>query len=399
MLYAIYDALRGHLTGWSIHSFLQILDQLEFRALAAALLAFGIVLFVGRPVIRWLREQKIGDTGMTDADALRTLTASKANTPTMGGVLIIGAIVVAVGLLADIRNFYVILGLVVALWLAAVGGADDWLKLKSASRPSGSRQGLYAWEKLIFQLAIGAVVGWFLFRHTDAAGSGPNVGHILNLPFQKTYLTDREHWMLMNPALIELPRVLFVVLAILMVAGMSNAVNITDGMDGLAVGISTAVGLGLIVLVSIAGSQPEAQRLLVPFVPESHELLVFIAALVGACLGFLWWNCAPAHVFMGDTGSLALGGVLAYVAIVVRQEILLLIMSTVFLLEIASVVGQVGWFKYTRMRTGTGRRLFKVAPIHHHFHVSGWTEHQVVTRFWIVSMLCVVAALMLLKAR
>src|SRR5690606_15475189 len=213
------------------------------------------------------------------------------------------------------------------------------------------------------------------------------------------YLTDREHWMLMNPALIELPRVLFVVLAILMVAGMSNAVNITDGMDGLAVGISTAVGLGLIVLVSIAGSQPEAQRLLVPFVPESHELLVFIAALVGACLGFLWWNCAPAHVFMGDTGSLALGGVLAYVALVVRQEILLLIMSAIFLLEIASVVGQVGWFKYTRRRTGTGRRLFKVAPIHHHFHVIGWTEHQVVARFWIISMLCVVVALTLLKAR
>jgi phospho-N-acetylmuramoyl-pentapeptide-transferase len=399
MLYAIYDELRGRFTGLSINSILQILDQIEFRALAAALLAFAIVLFAGRPIIRWLREQKIGDTGMTDADALRSLTASKANTPTMGGVLIIGAIIVAAGLLADIRNFYVILGLVVALWLAAVGGADDWLKLKQASRPTGSRQGLYAWEKLIFQLAIGAVAGWFLYRHADAAGSGPDIGHILNLPFQKTYLTDSEHWMQINPALVELPRAIFVLFAILMVAGMSNAVNITDGMDGLAAGITTVIGLGLIVLVSIAGSQAEAQRLLVPFVAESHELLVFIAALVGACLGFLWWNCAPAHVFMGDTGSLALGGLLAYVALVVRQEVLLLIMSAVFLVEIASVVGQVAWFKYTRRRTGTGRRLFKVAPIHHHFHVSGWTEHQVVARFCIVSMLCVVVALTLLKAR
>src|SRR5690606_13569523 len=194
-------------------------------------------------------------------------------------------------------------------------------------------------------------------------------------------------------------RAAFVIVAVLMVAGMSNAVNITDGMDGLASGVTVAVAMRLVVLTYIAGSEGTAQFLRVPFVTESNELIVLASATAGACLGFLWWNCAPAQVFMGDTGSLALGGVIAYIAVVIRQEALVLVMSGVFLLEIASVALQVGCFKITRRLTGTGRRIFKLAPYHHNLHLSGWTEGQVVTRAWIVAAILVVLALALVKVR
>jgi phospho-N-acetylmuramoyl-pentapeptide-transferase len=397
VLYLLYKALQGWLIDMRIDWLFMVLDQLAFRALAAAGLSFAIVLIFGRRVINWLRLKKIGDTGLTDADALRTMSQSKANVPTMGGILIVGGILASVGLLADVSNFYIILGLATMLWLAVLGGMDDWLKLTAASRPGGSRQGLYAWEKLVFQLGLGLMVAWFVYNHGDSAAP-KDLGHVLNLPFQKTYLRDAAGVFDVSGSLIYLPRVLFVIIGMLMIAGMSNAVNITDGMDGLATGITSIVALGLVVLTSIAGGTL-AQTLLVPQITESAELVILAAAMAGACLGFLWWNCSPASVFMGDTGSLALGGIIAYLAVVVRQEILVLIMCGVFLIEIGSVVLQVGWFKYTRIRFGQGRRLFKVAPIHHHFHLVGWPEQQVVSRFWIISATLVIAALALIKLR
>jgi phospho-N-acetylmuramoyl-pentapeptide-transferase len=389
MLYLLLDKTRGWLDSVGLYRVFMVLDQLEFRALVAALVAFGLVLFAGRPVIAWLRRRKIGDAGLTDAEALRRHTASKANTPTMGGVLIVGAILASVLLLADLSDFYIVLALVVLVWLAVLGGWDDWLKLTAASRPGGSRQGLYAWEKLIFQLGLGVLVGHFSYNHGDSSLER-DLAHVLNLPFQRTY----EPGSGVAAGLFYLPRVAFITLAVLMIAGMSNAVNITDGMDGLATGITAAVSLGLVVLTFIAGREAIAQYLLVPSITGSRELIVFAAAITGACLGFLWWNCAPAQVFMGDTGSLALGGVIAYIAFVVRQEVLLLLMCGVFLLEIGSVVLQVGYFKATG-----GKRIFKCAPFHHHLHLSGWTEGQVVTRFWIVSAILVALALALLKVR
>ncbi len=403
MLYVLLDTLRDRFIAWGVYWVFMLLDQLVFRALVSASLAFLLVLLAGRPVIGWLRAKKIGDTGLTDAEALRRHTASKANIPTMGGILIVGAIAASTLLLADIRNFYVILGLVVLLWLAALGGVDDWLKLTVATRATGaSRQGLYAWEKLVFQLGLGVLIGYFAYHYGDSAAP-KNLSHVLNLPFQRTYdpsaMFGNSEADGLNTSLIFLPRVVFVIVALLMITGMSNAVNITDGMDGLAGGISAAVAAGLAVLAYIAGSQADAQRVLVPFVAYSDELLILAAAVAGACLGFLWWNCSPAQVFMGDTGSLALGGTLAYIGVVIRQEILLLIMSGIFLIEIGSVVAQVGYFKYTRIRTGAGQRLFKIAPYHHHLHLSGWTEQQVVARFWILSCILVVLALALVKVR
>lgn len=388
MLYLLLDQLRGRLIDNGVYSPFAVLDQLQFRALAAAGLSFAIVILLGKPTIRWLIRKKIGDSGMTDAAALQQHTTSKAKTPTMGGILIVGAIVASTLLLADLRVFYVKLGLVVLVWLAALGGVDDWLKLTAATRAAGSRQGLYAWEKLVFQLGLGLLVGWFLFHQGDGQ---PDLRHVLNLPFQKTYVgLDRAF----NPSLIYFGVGTFVVWSTLYLAGLSNAANITDGMDGLAGGISVAISVGLFVLTLIAGDQGIAQHLLVPYIPEAGELAVIAGATAGSCVGFLWWNCSPAQVFMGDTGSLSLGGIIAYSALAIRQELVVLLMSGVFIFEILSVIIQVGYFKYSG-----GKRVFRCAPFHHHLHIGGWTEQQVVARLWIVSIILVVVALASLKIR
>jgi|SoiMethySBSTD1v2_1073268.scaffolds.fasta_scaffold131534_2 phospho-N-acetylmuramoyl-pentapeptide-transferase len=390
MLYSFAKAFGGWLLEHNLDWAFMVLYQTEFRALAAAGLAFAIVLLLGRRTISLLTRMKIGDTGMTDAEALRGRAQSKANTPTMGGVLIAGAIAVAVLLLADVTQFYVYSSLVVLVWLAGLGSVDDWLKLTAVRRGTGGRQGLYAWEKLVFQLGLGLLIGLFAYQHGDTAAAH-DMAHVLNVPFQKTY-TDGGG--LVNGALIYLPKWAFITLAVLMTAGMSNAVNITDGMDGLAGGISAAVSMGVCVLALVAGKESWAQYLLVPHIQGSGELAVVGGAMAGACLGFLWWNCSPAQVFMGDTGSLCLGGLIGYIAVVIRQEVIVLLMCAIFIMEIASVVMQVGYFKATK-----GKRIFKCAPYHHHLHLSGWTEGQVVARAWIVSILLVVVALASVKLR
>ncbi|MFM9995583.1 MAG: phospho-N-acetylmuramoyl-pentapeptide-transferase [Phycisphaerales bacterium] len=391
MLYVLYDRTRDWLEEVGLIWAFRILDQVEFRALASAFLSFVIVMTLGRRAIAVLTRMKIGDTGLTDAEALRASARSKANTPTMGGVLIAGAIAVSVLLLADVREFYVYAALIVLAWLAALGGVDDWLKLTAARRGLASRQGLHAWEKLVFQVGIGLLVGLFAYEKGDVPEVPLDLAHVLNLPGQKTYFGKAAE---LNPALLFMPQWLFIVVTVLMMTGMSNAVNITDGMDGLASGVTVTVSLGVLLLTLIAGSQALAQALLVPYIHSADELAVLAGAMVGACLGFLWWNGSPAQVFMGDTGSLCLGGLLGYIAVIVRQEAVVLLMCGVFLLEIGSVVLQVGYFKWSG-----GKRIFRCAPLHHHLHLGGWTEQQVVTRFWIVSILLVVAGLLSIKVR
>jgi len=391
MPYFLFDILRNWFETHGLFPYVRIFGEVQFRVFAAAVLSFAIVLVAGKPVIKWLRAKKIGDAGLSDSSALAAHATSKASTPTMGGILIIGSILISTVLLADIASKYVILALIVMLWLAVLGGIDDWLKLTAASRQSGSRQGLYAWEKLVFQLGLGLLVGYFVYNFGEVEGQRNTLAHVLNLPFQRTYIPEDR---VINPSLWYLPMGLFVLVAVLMVTGMSNAVNITDGMDGLAAGISTAVSLGLVIFALIAGRENYAQYLLVPHVPNADELAVMAGATAGACLGFLWFNCSPAQVFMGDTGSLALGGLLGFISIVIRQELLLLIMSAVFLIEIGSVTLQVGYFKLSK-----GKRIFRCAPYHHHLHLGGWTEQQVVARFWIISILLVLAAIALVKVR
>jgi phospho-N-acetylmuramoyl-pentapeptide-transferase len=390
MLYSLFNRFGGWLVEHNLDWLFMVLSQVEFRALAAAGLAFAIVIALGRRTINWLTRMKIGDTGLTDAEALRVKAQSKANTPTMGGILIAGAIAASILLLADISQPYIHCALIVLLWLAALGGVDDWLKLTSARRGTGSRQGLYAWEKLVFQVGLALLIGVFAYKHGDSEAL-TDMAHVINLPFQKTWIKSGVE---VNPALLYVPQWAFIFLAILMIAGISNAVNITDGMDGLASGISTAVAFGLCILALIAGSLKFSQFLLVPHVPGSEELAVVAGAMAGACLGFLWWNCSPAQVFMGDTGSLCLGGLIGFIALITRHEAVVLLMCTVFLIEIGSVVLQVGYFK-----ASGGKRIFKCAPFHHHLHLSGWTEQQIVVRAWIVSIILVVFALASIKLR
>ncbi len=387
MIYLLFEQLRGWLDARGLY--VGLLDQVEFRALIAAVLAFVLVVAFGRTVINRLTRMKIGDVGHSDAEALRAHAASKANVPTMGGVLIGGSVLACTLLLADITVPLVFGAIIVLLWLGTLGGFDDWLKLRAARLGTG-RQGLRAWEKLVFQLALGLLVGVFLYNVGDTPESR-DLAHVLNLPGQRTYVPSGPG---VEEGLIYLSRPVFVFVAVLLLTGMSNAVNITDGMDGLAGGIATAVAFGLMLLALVAGSEGMTQHLLVPHVDRADELAIVAGGMAGACLGFLWWNCAPAMVFMGDTGSLALGGLIAYIAVAVRQEIVMLVMCGVFIAEIVSVVVQVGYFKSTG-----GKRIFRCAPFHHHLHLGGWPESRVVGRLWIISILLTVLALTSLKVR
>lgn len=389
MLYLVFELLSSWLAENDLYKYVGILDQVQFRAFAAAAIAFGIVMLMGRKTIGFLVRLKVGDAGMTDAQALRGVAQSKANTPTMGGILIVGAILGATLLVADLSERYIQIGLVVLIWTAVLGGFDDWLKLTGSRRGKG-RQGLFAWEKLAFQLGLGVLVGYFVSSYGSSI-DGPNLSHVLNLPFQRTYVPGTPQ---VEGGLIYLSPLVFVAISTLMISGMSNAVNITDGMDGLAGGIAAIVAAGATVLALVAGWDAAARYLLVPHVPGAAELGVLGGATAGACLGFLWWNSSPAQVFMGDTGSLCLGGILGYIAVVIRQEVVILLMSGVFLIEIGSVILQVGYFKATK-----GKRIFRCAPYHHHLHIGGWAEQRVVSRFWIITVLLLVIGLASLKMR
>ncbi|MEM7228964.1 MAG: phospho-N-acetylmuramoyl-pentapeptide-transferase, partial [Planctomycetota bacterium] len=299
------------------YRFLQVLHQLEFRAFVAVVLSFFFVLVFGKPVIRWLLRRKIGDAPEFYNADLNELMKSKAATPTMGGVLICGSIFITTLLLADLRNTYVHIGLAVLVVLATVGGFDDWLKLTSATAKERRREGLLAWEKLLFQLGIGLIAGLFLYRIGENAASP--AAHVLVLPFQRTYEPGSLQ---LEASVIVLAAPMFILLATLLIAGTSNAVNLTDGMDGLATGTVAVASFAVMVLCYIAGQPDAASDLMFPYVPGTKELMVVTGAMAGACLGFLWFNCMPARVFMGDTGSLALGGLLAYIAVAIRHEVM-----------------------------------------------------------------------------
>lgn len=409
MLYLLIQRIEDSIDG-TLFSFLRVFTFIEFRAVLAMILAFAVVVLSGKRVIHWLMSQKIGDNPEFHNKDINELMKSKANTPTMGGVMIVGAIVLVTLLLADIsrqHGFYVWMGLICLVGMASIGMADDWLKLTTARRKPGSRDGLRSWEKLMFQFGLAVLLGIFVYHHGVSKFSGLDdfelMSRSLNLPGLKTWVYEASsggasgEWV-PSPKLIILPAAVFVFLAVIFIAGTSNAVNLTDGMDGLAGGVTLIVSFGFMVLCLIAGYERGefilAQYLLVPHIPFADELAVLAGAMAGACLGFLWFNCHPAQVFMGDTGSLALGGTLGYLAVVTRQELLLLVIGGIFFFEMASVILQVGSFKLRG-----GKRIFKCAPVHHHFHMVGWTEQQVVVRFWLITALLAAVALSTIKLR
>lgn len=354
-----------------------------FRATIAILLGFVVALTVAPPAIRALMKLKIGDIPEFDNDKLNKLMENKANVPTMGGIIILAAILVPTLLLADLTNFYIHMALLCTVWLAVVGGVDDWLKL-SAKKRNGSRDGLKMWEKLIFQLGLGVVLAYFIWQHGSHSVPDGEIAmfHKLYVPFLKS-VGDAY----------TIPLGLFMVMAVLVIAGTSNAVNFTDGLDGLASGCTAMVSFAFMVVAFAVGTQDIASKLLLPHVPNTEELAILCGSMIGACLGFLWHNCHPARIFMGDIGSVTLGGLLGYVAVVTRQEIMLVLVGGIFVIEGMSVVLQIASFKLT------GKRIFRCAPIHHHFQMAGWKETQVVTRFWLASAIFCAAALATLKLR
>ena len=378
MLYLLVDHFKSWLETHGL-GFLRVFRFVTFQATLSIVLGFVFCIAFGPRVIAWLRRQKIGDQpnfGQADIDKVME---GKKGTPTMGGLLIISSIVATVLLLANLRNFYVDMGLLCLVWLGGVGAIDDWLKLTVARR-NGSRQGLTSLEKLLFQIGLGVLLAYFTWYY------GSNEEHFLYFPFFKS-------------ARLPLNVAGFIAIATVVMTGSSNAVNLTDGLDGLAAGCMAICSFAFCLLSLIIGNFDWASYLHLPYVQATDQMAVLSGAMAGACLGFLWFNCNPASVFMGDTGSLAMGGLIGYIAIVVRQELVLFLVGGIFVVEALSVMLQVSYFKYTRRRFGEGRRIFLMSPLHHHFQRKGWTEQQVVVRFWLIGAMLAAMALATVKLR
>ncbi|MHC4711651.1 MAG: phospho-N-acetylmuramoyl-pentapeptide-transferase [Planctomycetota bacterium] len=355
---------------------LNVFRYLTFRTAFAAITAFLVCIVAGPAFISRLRRLKIGErTEKTDSPFLAELHKDKAYTPTMGGALIVFSAVLASFLWADPLNFYVLIGNLVVLWLGLVGYVDDNIKLTDPSK-----QGLTVKMKILAQALVALVVALSLLRHYEAVQA--DWGTLLQLPFVSIKFAA---WIL--------PSVLFVILAILVMVGSSNAVNLTDGLDGLAPGCMIMVAGAFAVLSYIAGNSIFSGYLFIQFIPGAGELAVFCASLMGATLGFLWFNCHPAQVFMGDTGSLPLGGAIGFVAVAIKQELLLFIIGGIFVAEALSVIIQVLYYKCTR------RRVFRCAPFHYHFLFGGWAESKVTIRLWIIAALLAAFGVATLKLR
>ena len=376
-------------------SFFRVFQYLTFRAVMAAMTALLIGLIAGPWVIRRLTALKIGQP--VREYAMQTHLV-KSGTPTMGGVLILLSIAVATLLWFDLSNRFVWIVLIVTLGFGAIGWADDWRKVVRKD-PEGMRSG----EKYLWQSLIGLMAALYLVFSISESSNARVLELFFNWVRSGFDVDLPPKAGLQVPFFKEISYPLgvlgFVILTYLVIVGSSNAVNLTDGLDGLAIMPVVMVGSALGVFAYVTGSSVYSKYLFFPHIPGSGELLIFCAAMAGAGLAFLWFNAHPAQVFMGDVGALALGAALGTIAVIVRQEIVLAIMGGIFVVEALSVMLQVMWFKYTKRRYGEGRRLLKMAPLHHHFEKSGWKETQVVVRFWIITMLLCLVGLSTLKLR
>ncbi len=392
MLLSLAQWLQAQNPEWG---FLRVFQYLTFRAVMAALTALLIGLAAGPAVIRRLRALKIGQPirgyGMESHLA-------KSGTPTMGGVLILLSITSATLLWSDVSNRFIWIVLIVTLGFGAIGWVDDWRKVVNKD-PEGMRSR----EKYFWQSLIGVLAALYLVFSISENSNARVLELFYNWVRSGFDVSLPPKAGLLLPFFKEISYPLgvlgFVVLTYLVIVGSSNAVNLTDGLDGLAIMPVVMVGSALGVFAYVTGSTVYAKYLFLPHISGAGELLVFCAAMAGAGLAFLWFNTHPAQVFMGDVGALALGAALGTVAIIVRQEVVLAIMGGVFVAEALSVMAQVMYFKYTRKRFGEGRRLLKMAPLHHHFEKLGWKETQVVVRFWIITMLLCLVGLSTLKLR
>ncbi len=374
---------------------LRVFNFITFRAMFATMTALAIGLLAGPGVIRMLARLKVGQAVRNDGPQTHLI---KNGTPTMGGVLVLIAIGVSTLLWADLTNRFIWVVLVVTLGFGAIGWVDDYRKVVFKNP-----EGMSSKEKYFWQSAIGILAALYLAFSVSAPTNAkvlelfmawvrsgltldlPNKADLI-VPFFKTISYPLGVWG-------------FIGLTYFVIVGTSNAVNLTDGLDGLAIMPTVMVGTALGLFAYLTGSATYSKYLFIPHIPGAGELIIFCGAMAGAGLAFLWFNAHPAQVFMGDVGALALGGALGTIAVIVRQEIVLFMMGGIFVVETLSVMLQVAWFKYTKMRTGTGRRVLLMAPLHHHFEQKGWKETQVVVRFWIITMMLVLFGLSTLKLR
>ena len=403
MLYPIFDYLDQVLdipgTG--------VFRYISFRAGMAAVFSLLITITFGHHIINWIRNKQIGET-------VRDLglegQAQKKGTPTMGGIMIIAAILIPTLLFANLNNIYIILLLITTVWLGGIGFVDDYIKVFKKDK-----EGLKGRFKIVGQIGIGIIVGTTLYFHEDVVireFTNPvsiDEGVVDTPAFQdvkvaKTTIPFTKNNELNYETLLgflgeAMTPLLYVFVVTFIITAVSNGANITDGIDGLAAGTSAIIGLTIAIFAYISGNAIFSQYLNVMYIPNSGELVIFASAFIGACVGFLWYNAYPAQVFMGDTGSLMLGGVIAVLALTLRKELLLPLMCGIFLLETTSVMIQVSYFKYTKRKYGEGRRVFLMSPIHHHYQKKNIPEAKIVTRFWIVGILLAVITLATLKLR
>ena len=425
MLYHLFEWFKAeniNIPGRELFSFI------TFRVLLAVILSLFITTVYGKKLINFLIKKQIGesvrDLGLAGEQ-------QKKGTPTMGGIIIILAILIPTLLLADLNKVYVRLMIFSTIWLGAIGFIDDYLKLrakkiaqeKGEAYRKGDKDGLAGWFKVFGQVALGITVGatlWFntnvkTWREyigtpstTDSSVIKRDIGGktkyfvetkevVTTIPFVKGH--EFNYAKLLPAAWRSYAWILYIIIVILIITAVSNGANITDGIDGLATGTSAIISACLGIFAYASGSFIFADYLNIMYIPNLGELSIFIGAMIGACVGFLWYNSYPAQVFMGDTGSLTLGGLIAALAIIVHKELLIPIFCGVFLVENLSVIMQVAYFKYTKRKTGVGKRIFLMSPLHHHYQKKGYHEAKIVTRFWIVTMMCVVLSIVTLKLR
>ena len=399
MLYTLFDFLDRmyDLPGASLFRFL------SFRAALATVISLLIGIVFGKSVIDFLKRKQIGET-------IRDLglegQTQKAGTPTMGGLIIIGSTLIPVLLFADLTNVYIQLLLLSTLWMGVIGFIDDYIK-----KFKNDKDGLKGKFKVLGQVILGGVVGAVLYFHPHVTlkkevegvllKDAPEIKAVMtNIPFFKNNELDYTDILTsIDPSLAHLGWLIFIPVVIFIVTAVSNGANLTDGIDGLAAGSSAIIMLALLVMAWVSGNFLFADYLNIFYLPKVGEVVVFSGAFIGALIGFMWYNTYPAQVFMGDTGSLTIGGVIAVIALIVRKELLVPVLCGIFFAESLSVMLQVGYFKYSRKKYGTGRRIFLMAPLHHHYQKKGYHESKIVMRFLIVGILLAVLSIVTLKIR
>ncbi|MES2646759.1 MAG: phospho-N-acetylmuramoyl-pentapeptide-transferase [Bacteroidota bacterium] len=430
MLYYFFIWLRDefNVSGTGLFQFI------TFRVLLAVILSLFLSAVYGKRVIRRLQKLQVGE-------AVRHLglpgEVDKANTPTMGGFIILLAILIPTLLFAKIGNVYIILMMLVTVWCGIIGFIDDYLKLRAKKiaklenrvYKKADADGLAGKFKIAGQIGLGLIVGATLYFNKDVAVEREVMGTnevvlqqkermlgesvkvidgkahryvkvqtpITTIPFVKSH--EFNYAKLLPKSWEDYTYILYIIVVIFMITAVSNGANITDGLDGLATGVSAIMAVCLGIFAYVSGNLRFAEYLNIMYIPNLGELSIFIGAFIGACIGFLWYNSFPAQVFMGDTGSLALGGIIASLAIIVRKELLIPIFCGVFLVENLSVILQVSYFKYTRKKYGEGRRIFLMSPLHHHYQKLGFHESKIAVRFWIVTIICAIASILTLKVR